>query len=240
MLYVYYGTDTDTARAKVRATTEHMLAKHPDALSFRVTADTLDQHSFEELTQSQGLFKREYIVLLDHVFEHPDGEARVLEVLEALAAAPHPFFVLEGALRAPTKRKLEKHATAIHEFAQQNASQRRDAFNTFALSDALGARDRKQLWVLFRQAKQRSVADEEILGILFWMLKAIVIAGASANPEAANMKPYPFNKAKRFARNYAEDELSARIRELALMPTTARRRGTPLEISLERFILTSV
>lgn len=237
MLYVYFGEDTDTARKKVQATVGRMLAKSPEALYFRITGDVLGEYDFDELTQAQALFKNEYIVVLDMLLQEAGGEEVVLNNLEKIVAAPHPFFILEGKLTAPLKRKFEKHAEQTHEFTAAKKAEK-DTFNTFTLTDALGERDVKKLWTLFREAKQHSVSDEEIHGILFWMLKSLVLVMSAQTAADAGMKPYPFNKAKGFAKNFGNtDELKALLMQFALMPQHARRRGTLLEIELERFIL---
>lgn len=237
MLYVYYGDDAHTSRGKVRATIAKLLSKSPDALYFRITADDIALHDFEELTASQALFKSEYIVFLDMVFDAKDGEEIVLGNLEKIAQAPHPFFLLTSKLTAPLKKKLEKHAEKMFEF-KSAVKKVEPSFNTFSLTDALGERDIKKLWALFREAKQHNIADEEIHGILFWMLKSIVLAGNMSTPEEAGMKPYPFTKAKNSLKNFSSLEYVEKLLcTFALLPQNARRKNIPLEIELERFIL---
>ncbi|MBL4644617.1 MAG: hypothetical protein JKX80_01995 [Candidatus Pacebacteria bacterium] len=246
MLYVYYGEDIDAARKKVQATVGSLLAKNPDALYFRITSDVLAEYNFDELTGSQGLFKNEYVVVLDTLLS-TKGEGlpargaqageEVLINLEKIAAAPHPFFLLDGKLLAPVRKKLEKHAEKIHEFESKNAPAKL-SFNTFSLTDALGEKNVKKLWTLFREAKSHGVSDEEIHGILFWMFKSLSLAAQSQSAEDAGMKPYPFSKAKGFLKNFSSREtLGKYLREFALLPQYARRNGTLLEIELERFIL---
>ena len=238
MLYVYYGKDVDTARTKVQVTVANMLAKSPDALYFRITNDDLGGYNFDELTGSQALFKNEYVVVLDTLFSTKEGEEIVLHNLAKIAEAPHPFFVLDAALTAPIKKKLEKHAIKVHEFKEAN-TKKESKFNTFSLTDALGERDVKKLWSLFREAKKSGVSDEEIHGTLFWMLKSIVLAARAKTADEAGMKPYPFNKAKNSLKNFSSIEvIEGHVRTLALLPQQARRTGVALEIELERFILT--
>ncbi len=238
MLYCYYGSDTDASRKKVHATVAKMLAENPDAVYFRITDDMLEDVSFEELTGSQGLFKSEYVVVLDHLLSTAAGEARVYEALEAIAGAPHPFFVLEGALKAPAKKKLEKYATRMQEFARSTTEKESRAFNTFALTDALGAGDTKKLWTLFREAKYANVSDEEIHGILLWMYKSMALATQVQTAADAGMKPYPFQKATRYAQRFSSPTaLRATAAAFALLPAESRRRSVPLEIALERHIL---
>ncbi|QSH39161.1 hypothetical protein JXR01_02540 [Candidatus Kaiserbacteria bacterium] len=238
MLYVYYGKDVDAARAKVQATVASMLAKSPDALYFRITVDDVHGYNFDELTGSQALFKNEYVVVLDTLFSTKEGEEIVLQNLEKIAEAPHPFFVLDAALTAPIKKKLEKHAVKTHEF-KETVPTKKPTFNTFSLTDALGERNVKKLWSLFREAKNSGVSDEEIHGILFWMLKSLVLASSAKTPDEVGMKPYPFTKAKSSLKNFSSVEVvEGHLKALALLPQHARRNGVALEIELERFILT--
>jgi len=237
MLYVYYGEDVDTARKKVQATVASMLAKNPDALYFRVTSDTLDSYDFEELTQSQGLFKSEYIVVLDTLLSGKEKNEVVLENIKQIAESPHPFFLLDGKLLAPVRKKLEKHAEKVHEFEFKNKP-KAESFNIFSLTDALGEKNVKKLWTLFREAKYSGASDEEIHGILFWMFKSLSLAAQSSTAEQAGMKSYPFNKAKGFLKNFGSVELlNTYVAQFALLPQHSRRRGVVLEIELERFIL---
>lgn len=237
MLYVYYGEDIDAARKKVQATVSSMLAKNPDALYFRITSDALHEYDFDELTGSQGLFKSEYVVVLDTLLSSKGEGEDVLNNLEKIADSPHPFFLLDAKLLAPIRKKLEKHATKVHEFELKN-SKKVESFNTFSLTDALGEKNIKKLWALFREAKQHGVSDEEIHGILFWMFKSLSLAAQSGSAEEAGMKPYPYNKAKGFLKNFGSPQkLEEYLTQFALMPQRARRSGVSLEIELERFIL---
>lgn len=237
MLYVYHGEDIDTARKKVQATVSNLLAKNPDALYFRITTDSIHEYDFDELTQGQALFKSEYIVLLDSLLSQKEGELIVLENLEKITRAGHPFFILEGKLTAPVQKKLEKCATKTHLF-ETTKTKKQDTFNTFSLTDALGERNVRKLWTLFRTAKCKGVSDEEIHGILFWMWKSLLLAAQSQTPEQAGMKAYPFNKAKRFLKNFSSiDELQTFTTQWALLPQVSRRKGVSLEIELEHFIL---
>jgi len=237
MLYAYYGEDIDTARKKVQATVASMLAKNPDALYFRITSDNLQEYNFDELTGSQALFKSEYVVVLDTLFASKEDGEIVLNNLDKIAESAHPFFLLDGKLLAPVKKKLAKHAEKVHEFELKD-KQKTESFNTFSLTDALGEKNVKKLWTLFREAKHSGASDEEIHGILFWMFKSLALAGQSSSAEEAGMKPYPFNKAKGFLKNFGtKEKLEEHLRKFALLPQHARRRGTVLEIELERFIL---
>lgn len=238
MLYVYYGEDINAARAKVHATVSAMLAKNSDALYFRITPTELSSYDFDELTLSQGLFKSEYIIVLDTLLSTKEGEDVVLANLEKMQRSAHPFFILDAKVLAPVRKKLGKHAQKVQEFSLANKI-RSTTFNTFSLTDALARKDTKKLWVLFREAKQRGISDEEIHGILFWMLKSISLAAQSKGAAEAGMKPYPFEKAKSALRYFGTlDEVHKALTSFALLPQKARRSAGALEYELEKFIFT--
>jgi len=238
MLYAYYGKDIETARKKVQATVSNLLTKNPDALYFRITADTLNEYDFNELTESQSLFKNEYVVLLDTVLSVKETSDEVLNNLDKIANSKHLFFILDTKLTAPIVKKLKDFAIKVVEFEEKN-NKKKESFNTFSLTDALGEKNIKKLWTLFREAKYNGVSDEEIHGVLFWMFKSLSLASQSKSPEEAGMKTYPFGKAKKFLENYqSPQKLNKLIAEFALLPQYSRRNGVSLEINLEKFILT--
>ena len=237
MLYVYFGEDVQSARTKVQATVSNMLSKNPDALYFRITTDELPTTDFNELTGAQALFKSEYVVVLDTLLSSKEGEEAVLGNIREIAESSHPFFVLDAKITAPIRKKLEKYASKVHEFELKKKTETK-SFNTFALTDALAEKNIKKLWTLFREAKHNNISDEEIHGILFWMLKSISLAAQSKTAEEAGMKAYPYSKAKSALKQFGSmEKVNALLTSFSTLPQISRRAGTPLEIELEKFIL---
>mgnify|MGYP002725446317 CR=1 FL=1 len=246
MLYIYYGTDIEKARGKVRATIEGMLAKNPDALSLRVTLENFEDFDLTELVQAQALFKNEYIVLLDNLLAEEVSQDVVTQFLKEIAESSNIFFLLEEKIDAKTLKKLEKVAKKVQYFElKAQSSKLKASFNTFSLADAFGEKNKKKLWTLYSKAKFAGVSDEEIHGVLFWMAKSMLLAvnasaahsTSSGQASEAGMKPFVFNKAKRFASNRGREELVNLVNELVVLPHESRRKSLPLAISLEKFIL---
>ena len=242
MLYVYYGGDISSARAKLRATIENMLMKNPDALSLRITEENFAEHSLAELVQAQALFKNEYIVFLDSVLS---SEYDVLEFMDEIAESSNIFFILEEKIDAKILKKLENKAVKIQKFEvikevkEEVRGKSGSSFNAFTLADALGEANRKKLWILYCKAKFSGVSDEEIHGVFFWMAKSMLLAINAGNAEDVGMKPFVFSKAKRFASNRSKQELTNLVNILAVLPHESRRNSIPLSISLEKFILST-
>jgi hypothetical protein len=107
----------------------------------------------------------------------------------------------------------------------------------FAMADALGARDKKTLWILYRQAVEEGKASEEIHGILFWQAKSMVLAARTKFAGEAGLNPYVYTKSKRYAENFSEPELTALLDRLVSVYHDSHRGMHEFETALERLIL---
>lgn len=237
MLYIYYGTDTKTARSAVNALLETWKQKNEHISVTRITDETFEESEIDALLGSQGLFASRTVAVLDHVLAVAGAVDILTERFEKIAADDNVFILLEGKIDARTLKKFEKHAHKVQRFdAQEQASG--TAFNTFALSDALGARNKKDLWVMVQRAHQHSVADEEMHGILFWQAKSMLLAASTQSAEEAGMKAFPYKKAKQYAQNYSTEELQRLLTRLVKIYHEARRGRRELGVALEQFALT--
>ena len=110
--------------------------------------------------------------MLDRLLDDEEIAPVFLEYVEVVAASPNVFIILEGKLTKDILKKFEKHAEKVQEF-EETAAQKlakakgKDRFNVFSLAEALGKRDRRNLWVLYRRALDEDIAPEEIHGHFF-------------------------------------------------------------------------
>lgn len=235
MLYVLHGTDTTKMRAKAHALIDSLHKKRPDAEVFRMEAETFSLATLKELIGSQGLFSTKYIVMLDRVCERADTKAEVFSCVEELAQAEHIFFVIEQVIDAKDLAAFEKYATQVLAFSK--AEKKAVPFNTFALGDALGERDKKKLWMLYIKAKENGVSDEEIHGVFWWAMKNIALAEYAEHASQTGLKPFVFTKAKKFSTNFKDGAVQKTLTELAVLFHESRRGEYDLSTALERWIL---
>ena len=80
-------------------------------------------------------------------------------------------------------------------------------FNIFVLTDALGARNKKEAWILYQKALAAGVSADEIFFKIFWQVKSMLLASKTKSVAETDMKPFPYNKAKSYAKNYSQEEL---------------------------------
>ena len=172
------------------------------------------------------------------MFENSEAKDTVQDSLKDIAASDNVFVMLEGELDKKTLTKLEKHAYKVQEFTSRlNLDGKKEVFNNFALTDALGKRDKKNLWVLYQKALMNGSVPEELHGILFWQVKSMLLAVGSKSAEEAGLKPFVYNKAKGFARNYTHDELITLSRDLVTLYHDARRGIGDFGVRLEQWVL---
>ncbi len=234
MLYFIYGSDTDAVLARGRSLVGTLLSKRPDAEVVRVTDETFDVAHIRALAGTQGLFEKKIVAVLDRVLGA--GEGAVLDLLAELEGSENAFVVLADDVTAKVAEKVALHAAkVVHCDAVARAPER--DFNMFALTDALGARDKKALWVLYERAKRAGASAEEVHGILFWQAKALALAASAKSAGEAGMKSFPFSKAKSFLKNFSKAEVELLPGELVTLYHDARRGSIGLDVALERFIL---
>jgi len=235
MLYALYGDDVVSGKAKLISLVESLEKKKPDASRIQFNEDNFNISHLDELLGIQGLFEARCIVVLDRVLKIKENKDAVLARLDNIARSPNVVILFEEHLDASTKKKLEKYSEKVQIFEKKNA--RAEPFNIFALTGALGSRDKMRLWVLYHKAKAGGVSDEEIHGLLFWQLKCMLISIKETNAIKAGLKPFVFNKAKSTTKNYTKEELQTFARELVRRYHEARRGRYGLDTALERFIL---
>jgi len=232
MLYVYTGTDRESARAAMgrtlRAQGKRSIIRITDANSVADLYAALQGGGMFaplEISPRRGLvaktesltgFGGKRAVVLDGIFANEEMRSVALDALPRIRASDDPFFILEGKPDAETRRTLEKHAETFERF---DAKKEKEGGEIFALAYALKRGDKKALWVGYQRALLRDEAPEAIHGVLFWGAKDMLLRAKARSPEQ---------------RRGAE-----LVAELAELPHKARRQGFELEYALERFVLSA-
>ncbi len=240
MLTLIYGTDA-VKRASARDATITLLQKKfPDLeVTFQNALDASREH-LENLTQATNLFGAHRLVVLTSLSEHEEAGSFFIPLLKEVGdRSDVTVLVVEGKLTKDILSKYEKYAesVSVYDLPKEKAVEKR---NPFALSDALFARDRKLAWQLYREAIDNGAGEEEIAGLLFWGLKALLLAAKENTATDAGLHPFVFGKAKRALTKWREDELQKITGDLVALVHESRTRSLDPEISLEQFILTRV
>ena len=194
-----------------------------DAFSPSIVLSVLDQ---------QDLFGGgEKAIVLDQVSASTEGKEFLEREASRLGAASRAVYVLEASLPVALKKAFEKAEAKI--LLRAEAAKRKASPAIFALSDALIARDKKTLWLLY-QDLARSAEPEEIAGTLIWQLKVILLLFRG---ETASVNPYVAGKSRSALSKYSEEEVRRLYFRLVGDYHRGHRGEGDLSVSLEQLIL---
>lgn len=239
MLFIFHGTDVRKCLEKSHSLVNSLRAKKPDATFVSIDAEHWGPSIIEDHLGGQGLFSNKYIILLDRVTENKDAKEILPDFAEAMKESANIFIVLEGKLNVELKKSFEKHADKIVVCDESTAgdSFKKKEFSVFALGDALASREPFKAWALYRQAVEKGMESESILGTLFWQMKSVKVAARAGSAGESGLNPFVFGNCKRFARNFSESELDGYISDLLVLYHDGHRGMADIEIGLEKLLL---
>ena len=234
MLYFLYG-DFSKASEKARNLVDSLVLKQPDAARFKIDASSWEESEIEALLHGQGLFSQKYIIELRHIFESKDALESVISFLPEIQESQNIFIWADKDVDEKLIPEIEKHASKVQKFSEVKKVEA-PKFNLFSLADAICERNKQKLWVLFRDALNY-FAPEEIHGTIFWQMKSLMLAKKYKTAKEADMKDFPFNKAKTGLKKYSEEEIDRLTSDLIAVSHDSRRGVHDFEVALERWVL---
>lgn len=234
MLYIIYGKDREKGRARFRALREEFGKKCGEesvVLEGEITNEFL-----HGLASSQGLFRNTTLFIFDCVFDKTEEQEALLSHSSELNLSPNIFLVFEPELDKKIAEGIAETKVKVEEYVVKNKTNYPE-FNIFSLGDALGKRNKKDLWILYQEATTTGVAPEEICNTLFWTVKNLALIKNSKTKGSQGMSEFVERKSRAFAENYTEEEIKKMSQSLVVIYHEAHRGGEPMGIALERFIL---
>lgn len=121
-------------------------------------------------------------------------------------------------------------------------------YSPFALQDAIGAKDVKQMWLEYRRLRLEDIEAEEIIHNIISKLRDLLSIMNGATKEDLSIKnDFPFNKSKRDLKNWKREELQAMYTKFVFAYHHSRMGrnannfdlaiGDPLDLAIEKIIL---
>ena len=235
MLTVLVGPDK-TARAKrLETLLASPIKKGADIRAY--TDVNFDAEEIRTLAGASSLFGGTIVCTLSGIGDTADGRDLLERLIPDIAASQHQFYLSENALLAPFLKKVESKGGIVEKFELKDKPKKEEAFNSFLLTDAFGDRKRSLAWPLYRKAIALGVEPRELHGKIFWAVKTMLVAGSAKTAGESGLNPFVYQKAKRSAGNFKEEELKLMATELALMFHEALVSGLDMETAMEAFIL---
>ncbi|MFA6554535.1 MAG: hypothetical protein WCS89_03425 [Candidatus Paceibacterota bacterium] len=236
MLYIFHGTNISKSSDKARSLVNSLRAKKPDATYVEINSDNWNPSIIEEHLGGQGLFSSKYIIFLNRLAEKEDVREKLIEMLSVMKESDNIFIINEGKILAELKKAFDKNGDKVVVSDEVKSSVTKD-FNIFSLADAIGAKDRFKAWSIYRQAIEKGLESESILGTIFWQIKSMVLAFDAKSASEAGLNPFVYSKAKKFSSNYSKQELSDLLLKSITLYHEGHRGRVDLELGTEKLLL---
>ncbi len=234
MLYVVYGNDREKGRAQFRALRDKLSVAGMNVLD--VQEENISEKALGEMSASRGLFDDTTLFIFNDILTKKEHQEIFVSFAEMLRDSKNHFLVFEPSLPKDVAKDIISCAIEYFEYAL-NKDSGRPSFNVFSLGDALGERNKKELWVLYQKAMAAGLSSEEISGTLFWSIKNMALMKQAGAHGDCGLNPFVAKKTRIFASHYTMDEIISLSRAIVSLYHEAHRGGEPMDIALERFIL---
>jgi len=212
MIYLFAGDDAKTKRG---AYEKFVKFSSKNTEVFFINKNDFDQIQAESFFSGSGLFFNRCIVFFEDIFEKEENLDFILKKLELISRSQNDFVFLEGKLKKPIIDTFKKARAEINVF--ELSKEKKEKYNNFLLADDLGRRDKLNLWIHFREAMDAGVRMEELIGILFWKAKDMILKNN-------------FSK-------FSEAELINFANMISILLPEARKNGVDDESAFEQFLL---
>lgn len=212
MIYLFCGNDT---KNKYLNYEKYMKSLPVGMETFFIGKNDFSQAQTESFYSGAGLFFTKCTVIFTNIFEKEETLDFILEKLPLLSESQNNFVFLEGKLNKPILDAFKKARAEVNVF--EVPKEREEKFNNFLLADAFVQKDKLNLWIYFRQAIESGTSMEELVGILFWKVKDMLL--------------------KKNVGKFSEEELKKIAGELSCILPESRKQGKDTEAVLEQFLL---
>lgn len=231
MINLFYGTDTIKVRQAALSQASKLAGAEGEVVV--IGEESYVAGVISDIAGASSLFGSVTVYVLDTPSSREDYQEEVVGMLEGLQTSNNQFVVIEGGLLAADKKRWSKYASELTEHKAEADAR----FNTFAMADALAKKDKKSLWILLQEAKLAGQSAEEIIGVLWWQLKALRLAAITKSAAEAGMKDYPYNKAKRALSTFAEGDLERLAKSLLTVYHEGHGGVVDIDLGLEKWCL---
>jgi DNA polymerase III delta subunit len=231
MYVVYFGDN----RALVRDEATSYLATQIPAgqTAHTISIDNYEPGMVQDAAGATSLFGESEWYVIDEPSADEVFREEVESVLANLGESSNQFIIMEGKLLAPQKKLYAKYATDTKEFSLA----KQEKPNPFQMAEALAQKDKRRLWVLLQEARLRGMREEEVIGILWWQLKALRVASKTSSAQEAGMKDFPYNKAKRALTTFKPGEIERLAGSLLGLYHDSHAGVSEIDLALERWCL---
>ena len=212
MIYLFAGDDTDT---KIKSYEKFLSSISKNSEVFYISKNNFSQMEIESFYSGAGLFFSKCTIVFSDILDREETREYLLEKLEFMASSQNDFLFLESKLTKVVLDAFKKARAELNVF--ELPKEKKEKFNNFLLANALVDKDKLNLWIYYRQAVDKGVGLEELIGVLFWKVKDMIL--------------------KKHFNKLSEEQLKDIGNNLSFILPKARKEGKDPEVIFEKFLL---
>src|SRR3989344_4114917 len=214
MIYLFSGDDS---KSKIIGYEKFIKSLPKGQEVVFMSRNQFDPVQVESFYSGSSLFSPKSTVVFQNIFEHEEAREFLLEKLKLMAESSNSFIFLEGKLNKPIldafkKAGAEREGINVFELSKE----KKEKFDNFLVANAFERKDKLNTWIYFREAIDRGVGMEELVGVLFWKTKDMIL--------------------KRNFGKFSETELKDSASRLSYLLPGARKYGRDAESAFEQFL----
>lgn len=212
MIYLFSGDDS---KNKILNYEKFIKAVPASTEKFFITRNNFDPFQIENFYSGASLFSALSAIILKDILEREETASFALSKLKEMGESGNSFVFLEGKLNKATLDAFKKARAEINVF--ELPKEKKEKYDNFLVANAFANKDKLNTWICFRQAMDLGVGMEEIIGVLFWKIKDMLLRKN-------------FNK-------FSEEQLKGFVSRISYLLPEARKKGIDAESALEQFLL---
>jgi len=220
MLYLFSGDDSKNKILNYEKFIKSLSVQSgvPPSEIFFINRNDFNPVQIESFYSGSSLFSSLSMIVFQNVLEYEETRIFVLDKLKLMGESNNSFIFLEGKLNKPILDAFKKvGAKRIQINIFELPKKKLEKYDNFLVANAFANKDKLNTWIYFRQAMDVGVSMEEIIGVLFWKIKDMLLK-------------------KNFSK-FKELELENFASRLSYLLPEARKEGRDAEAAFEQFLL---
>jgi hypothetical protein len=212
MIYLFAGDDI---KKKLANYERFLTSLSKETEIFFINKNDFDPVQIESFFSGAGLFFNKCVVVFLNLFEKEETSDFLFKKLGLMGESKNIFVFLEGKLKKTELDAFKKARAELNIF--ELTKEKLEKYNNFLLAYDFEKRDKLNLWIHFREAIEKGVGMEELIGVLFWKAKDLLL--------------------KRNFNKFSEEELKNFVSRISFLLPEARKKGLDDEAVFEQFLL---
>ena len=212
MLYLFSGDDF---KNKILNYEKLIKSLPAETETFFINKNDFDPVQIESFYSGASLFSALSAIVFQNIFEEEETRDFVLEKLKLMGQSDNLFIFLEGKLNKAILDTFKKARGELNVF--ELPKEKKEKYDNFLVANAFANKDKLNTWIHFRRAMDVGVGMEEIIGVLFWKIKDMLLK-------------------KNFSK-FSEEQLKIFASRISYLLPEARKAGRDAESAFEQFLL---